>query len=103
MAGICRGSFNTKAVIIDSGVRSNIEQFCIRRGVRLIGVSPEACIAYPKLSKKQDNELANGHSHFFLIGNEDKSVKFGWGEESGVKYDLAKRIAAGRKKSGFAF
>ena len=103
MAGICRGSFNTKSMILDSGMASNIERHCIRRGVRLIGVCPEACIAYPKLSKKQYNELTNGHSHFFLIGTEDKKVQFAWGDESPLKYDLAKRIAAGRTKSGFAF
>ena len=103
MAGICRGASNTKSIIIDSGMGCNIEKHCIRRGVRLIGVCPEACIAYPKLSKKQNNELANGHSHFFLIGTEDKKVQFSWGDESTLKYDLAKRIGAGRARGGFAF
>ena len=59
----------------------------------MIGVAPEAQISYPKLSRKKANELANGHSHFFLIGKEDKSVKFNWGEECSVKYELAKRFA----------
>ena len=104
MAGICRGTFNAKATILDSGMGSNIEKHCIRRGVRLIGVCPEACIAYPKLSKKHDNELTNGHSHFFLIGSVNrKATSFGWGDESGLKLDLAKRVAAGRKKSGHAW
>lgn len=64
MAGLCRGAHTARAVIIDSGMRSGVEQFCIRRSVQLIGVCPEDCIAYPKLLKKQSNELANGHSHF---------------------------------------
>ena len=28
MAGICRGAATAKAVIIDSGIGSNIEQYC---------------------------------------------------------------------------
>ena len=40
MAGICRAAFNTKATIIDSGMSSNIEKHCIRRGVELLGVCP---------------------------------------------------------------
>ena len=30
-AGICRAAFRTDAVIIDSGVKSGIEQFTLRR------------------------------------------------------------------------
>ena len=107
MAGICRGSANSKSIILDSGMGSNIEKFCVRRGVKLIGVCPEDCISYPKILKKQKDELANGHTHFVLIGNkEDKSKqvrRFAWGDESPLKYDLARRIAAGRQQVGNTF
>ena len=100
MAGICRGSANSKSIILDSGMGSNIEKFCVRRGVKLIGVCPEDCISYPKILKKQKDELANGHTHFVLIGNKGdntkKAKKFVWGDESTLKYDLGRRIAAGR-------
>ena len=40
-AGIARAAFNTDAVIVDNGLASGIEKFTLRRGVKLIGVSPE--------------------------------------------------------------
>ena len=100
MGGIGRVAFNTTSVVMDSGTSSAIEKFCMRKKVPLVGVCPEAAISYPKVSARKPNELTNGHTHFFLIGKEDKSVKFAWGDESNLKFDLAKRIAAGRK-SGF--
>jgi len=39
-AGICRAAYKTDAVIIDSGIKTGIEPFAIRKGVKLIGVSP---------------------------------------------------------------
>ena len=99
MAGICRGTHNANGIIIDSGMGTNIEKFCIRRGVDLIGVCPEAEIKYPKLLKKQKNELSNGHTHFVLIGKENKKVKYAWGDECELKYNLAKRIARGDWKT----
>jgi hypothetical protein len=50
MAGVCRAAFRTDAVIIDSGVSSCVEKFCLRKNVKLIGVAPEAKIAYPRLN-----------------------------------------------------
>jgi len=100
LAGVCRAAFRTGACIVDSGLASGIEKFCIRKNVPLIGVCPETEIAYPKLNPalRKDNELANGHTHFLLIGKEDKSNSFRWGEESSIKLDLAKRIALGKGK-----
>ena len=100
MGGIGRVAFNTQSIVMDSGMQSEIEKFCMRKKVPLVGVCPEASIVYPKISKRRPNELSNGHTHFFLIGKEDKSVRFNWGDESGLKYDLAKRFTIGRK-SGF--
>ena len=40
--------------------------------------------------------MTNGHTHFFLIGREDRSVEFRWGDESCMKYELAQRISKGR-------
>lgn len=96
MAGVARAAFNTGSMVIDSGIGSEIEKFCQRKGVNLIGVSPEACVTFPKISNHQPNELTNGHSHFFLLGKEDKSTTLEWGEESKLKYELAQRITKGR-------
>jgi hypothetical protein len=61
-------------------------------------VCPESQVTYPRINpaQRKDNELTNGHTHFFLIG--DDSKKFDWGEESKLKFELAQRIAAGRNK-----
>jgi hypothetical protein len=50
MAGVCRAAFRTDAIIIDSGVSSCVEKFCLRKNVKLIGVCPEAKISYPRLN-----------------------------------------------------
>ena len=73
LAGIARAAFKAGAIIIDSGIGSGIEKFCIRKDVPLLGVCPDAEIAYPKINptKREDNELTNGHTHFFLAGNDD--------------------------------
>ena len=59
--------------------------------MQLIGVSPEKEVTYPRInpSQRRDNELTNGHSHFFLLG--DESQRYDWGEESQLKFDLAQR------------
>ena len=100
MGGIGRAAFNTQSTVMDSGMGSAIEKFCVRKKTPLVGVCPEAAISYPKISNRKLNELTNGHTHFFLIGKKDKSVKYAWGDESSLKYDLAKRFSQGRK-SGF--
>lgn len=63
----------------------------IRLDVNLIGVAPEKEIMYPRINpaQRRDNELTNGHTHFFLLGDETK--KFEWGEETKLKFDLAQR------------
>jgi len=98
LAGIARAAFRAGATIIDSGVGSGIEKFCMRKDVPLVGVCPEKEIAYPKINptKRDDNELTNGHTHFFLTGNEDKPMS--WGDEAKFKSDLAQRLAKGRSK-----
>ena len=50
---------------------------------------PEAQVTYPRINpaQRKDNELTNGHTHFFLIG--DEKHKMEWGDESKLKYDLA--------------
>ena len=79
MGGVGRAAFSTQSIVMDSGISSAVEKFCIRKKTPLVGVCPEAVISYPKLSNRKHNELTNGHTHFFLIGKEDKSVKFAWG------------------------
>jgi hypothetical protein len=88
--------------VIDSGVGSGIEKFCLRKNVPLIGVCPEKEIAYPKINpvKRKENELTNGHTHFFLIGDEPSKKVFSWGQEAKLKFEIAKRIAKGRLKKG---
>ena len=78
---------------------SGIEKFCLRKSnclplnlldVNLVGVCPEAQVTYPRINpaQRKDNELTNGHTHLFLIG-EEKGSKFDWGEEAKLKYELA--------------
>ena len=117
LAGVARVAFRTDATIIDSGLGTGIEKFCLRKNVKLMGVAPEHEIIYPRINPdvKKDNELTNGHTHFILLGdNKDSDVKpaksktlakkagkkLAWGEEAQVKFDLAKRLAAGRNKIG---
>lgn len=73
----------------------------MRKNVPLIGVCPEKEISYPVNSaNKKPNELTNGHTHFFLIGSDEKKKYFNWGDEAKVKAEIAKRIAKGRTKYG---
>lgn len=59
--------------------------------VNLIGVAPENEVTYPRINptQRRDNELTNGHTQFFLIG--DDSKKYEWGDEASLKYELAQR------------
>ena len=104
LAGVARAAFRAGAIIIDSGITSGIEKFCMRKSVPLIGIWPENEISYPvNSSNKKDNELTNGHTHFFLIGSDEGKKKYRWGEEAKLKADVAKRIAQGRTKYGRSF
>jgi len=88
-AGISRAAYKTDAVVIDSGVRTGIEPFAIRKGkhisfsstaililldVKLIGVCPEKFIKFPKINTTQigEFELTRGHTHLFLVNQEEK-------------------------------
>jgi len=70
-AGIARAAFNTDAAIVDNGLASGLEKFTLRRGVKLVGISPEGEIKFPKINPSQvdGTELANGHTHLFLLSN----------------------------------
>lgn len=64
LAGACRAAFRTDAYIIDSGIGSGIEKFCLRKSkmttmtinyfnfldVHLLGVCPEAQVTYPRIN-----------------------------------------------------
>ena len=90
MAGIARAAYNTRSIVLDSGMGSEIEKFTMRKGTQLLGVCPDAQVSFPKISNRQPNELTNGHTHFFLIGREESTVDaLEWGQESRIKYDLA--------------
>jgi hypothetical protein len=101
LAGIARAAFRAGAYVVDSGVGSGIEKFCMRKDVPLIGVCPEAAISYPKINptKRKENELANGHTHFFLLGD-DAEHPLSWGQEAKMKAELALRLAKGRSSYG---
>ena len=90
LAGIARAAFRSGAYVIDSGVGSGIEKFCMRKDVPLLGVCPEATIAYPKINptKREDNELTNGHTHFLMLGD-DAENPLEWGQEAKTKAELA--------------
>jgi len=92
LAGVARAAFRTDSVIIDSGLGSGIEKFCLRKHVTLVGVAPEHEIIYPRISpnEKHDNELTNGHTHFVLLGDQEAQMKnsrieqksYSWGDET---------------------
>ena len=119
LAGVCRAAFKTDAFIFDSGIGSGIEKFCLRKNIPLIGIAPEQEVIYPRINpnEKKDNELTNGHTHFILIGDDspDEQLKqskkqqqpqkapqpkksYNWEDEASIKFDFAKRVAAGRGK-----
>lgn len=77
-AGIARAAFNTDAIIIDSGIKTGIEPYTLRRDVKLIGVAPENEIKFPKINPTYVDplELSNGHTHIFLLNNEEND--FTW-------------------------
>ncbi len=89
---------NTRAVILDSGLHTGAEKFCIRRNLNLIGVAPESMIEYPRPNpeKFSNKMLTSGHSHFLLLSN-----LVTWGDEHKLKLSFAERIATGRK--GFPY
>ena len=96
-AGISRAALNTRAVIIDSGLQTGIEKFCLRKNLTLIGIAPENKIEYPKINPEEfsNSLLTNGHTHFILLGKDDKSLN--WGQEAKFKVNFAERLASGRK------
>lgn len=57
-------------------------------------------MTYPRINpaSRKDNELTNGHTHFFLLG--DDQNKLNWSDEAQLKFDLAQRVAVGRGKFG---
>ena len=96
-AGISRAALNCRAIILDSGVESGIEKFCLRKNIDLIGIAPESQIDYPKADSNEFSEslLTNGHSHFILL----RGDKVKWGDECKFKVSFADRLASGRKNA----
>ena len=96
-AGISRAALNTRAIIIDSGLQTGIEKFCLRKNITLIGIAPENKIEYPKINPEEFSNtlLTNGHTHFILLGKDDKTLN--WGQEAKFKVNFAERLANGRK------
>ena len=96
-AGISRAALNTRAIILDSGLQTGIEKFCLRKNITLIGIAPENKIEYPKINPEElsNTLLTNGHTHFILLGKDDKSLN--WGQEAKFKVNFAERLANGRK------
>lgn len=71
-AGIARAAFNTDAIIVTNGIAVGIEKFVLRRGVKMVGVAPEKEIKFPKINPTfvEKMELANGHTHLFLLSTD---------------------------------
>ena len=76
LAGIARAASRIDATILDSGVASGIEKFCIRKKIQFYGVAPDDAVTYPRLTQDapRDNELTNGHTHFVLIGDREAAA-----------------------------
>lgn len=96
-AGISRAALNTRAIIIDSGLQTGIEKFCLRKNITLIGIAPENKIEYPKINPEEFSNtlLTNGHTHFILLGKDDKTLN--WGQEAKFKINFVERLINGRK------
>jgi hypothetical protein len=92
---------NTRAVIIDSGLQTGLEPFCIRKNLTLVGIAPQTMIEYPIPNPEEFSSkmLTNGHTHFILLG--DEKNKLNWGEEYKFKFSFAERLSSGRK--GFPY
>ena len=71
----------------------------MRKNIVLIGIAPESQIEYPKANPDpfSTTMLTNGHSHFILLGKDDKNMK--WGDETKFKVNFVERLAVGRKGS----
>ena len=97
VSGISRAAYNTQAIIIDSGIQNGIERFCLRKNLNFIGIAPENKIEYPKMNSYNfsNTMLTNGHSHFILLGNDDKKLE--WGNESKFKINFIERLIKGKK------
>lgn len=96
MSGIARAAYRTDAVIIDNGVKTGIEPNAIMKTLKLFGIAPEREIKYPKINPTitEQTELANGHSHLFIIA--DPNEKYDkWGSEAKLKFLLANCISKG--------
>ena len=93
VSGISRAVYNTQAIIIDS----EIERFCLRKNLNLIGITPENKIEYPKMNSYNfsNTKLTNGHYHFVLLGNDMKKLE--WGKESKFKISFIERLIKGKK------
>ena len=83
-AGISRAALNTRAIILDSGLQTGIEKFCLRKNITLIGIAPENKIEYPKINPEE-----------FSNTLDDKTLN--WGQEAKFKVNFAERLANGRK------
>ena len=70
---------------------------CLRKNITLIGIAPENKIEYPKINPEEFSNtlLTNGHTHFILLGKDDKTLN--WGQEAKFKINFAERLANGRK------
>jgi hypothetical protein len=96
MAGLSRAALNCRAMIIDSGIQTGIEKFCLRKNLNLIGIAPENQIEYPKNQSEFSNKLlTNGHTHFILLGKDDKKLM--WGDETKFKLNFIERLIKGKK------
>jgi len=94
LAGIVRAAHRTDAVLIDSGIKSGIENYCIRRETTLIGVYPECMVSMPKLAAEKipANVITNGHTHNFMICDK---LYHKWGTESKLCMEIAENIRQG--------
>jgi hypothetical protein len=80
--------------LIDSGVSSGIEKYCIRRNNPLIGVFPESMVVMPKLAaeKVDPKVITNGHTHNFMITDK---LYHKWGSESKLMMQIGENISKG--------
>ena len=101
LTSIVRIVRNSDAVLIDSGIKSGLEELCERNSVKLFGVFPEKMVSFPKLEPGYDEEnvQTGGHTHLVMINSNNNGKEYDkWGSESLVKFQFAQGISVGSQE-----
>ena len=84
-------------MVVDSGMATGIEKSCQNLGLSCVGVFPEKQVTFPKIQQTEplETDLALGHSHYFMVCNDEYDSYTNWGSESKIKYQIIDEISKG--------